>query len=136
MSDLTLRKTIFLKASKDRVWDYLTQPDKLKTWFHTPKMPLTEGPLEMFGRDSGDRLIWGTVTVFEPPERLAYTFTIAAMDGAESLVAWHLTEVAGGTRLSLEHSGLPEGTEAFELTFALDKGWDGHFMELRDALAD
>jgi uncharacterized protein YndB with AHSA1/START domain len=49
-------------------------------------------------------------------------------------VKWTLEDVAGGTRLSLVHEGLPAGEDAFVLTLALDKGWDGHFAQLRDAL--
>lgn len=47
------------------------------------------------------------------------------MGGAGSTVKFTLDAVAGGgTRLSLEHSGLPTTQEAFGLTLALDKGWD------------
>lgn len=88
----------------------------------------------MYGRDSGDKLMWGEVLVFEPHDRLEYTFSIAPMGGAVSTVKWHLEAVPGGTRLSLEHEGLPQGTEAFDLTLALDKGWEEHFAELRGAI--
>jgi len=53
------------------------------------------------------------------------------MGDATSTVLWTLTEVAGGTRLSLEHSGLPQGEDAFGLTLALDKGWDDHIARMR-----
>ena len=39
----TLNKSIYLKASKAQVWDYLTDPDKLAIWFHKPTAPLDEG---------------------------------------------------------------------------------------------
>jgi len=42
-----------------------------------------------------------------------------------------ITPLEGGTRLSLEHEGLPAGAEAFGLALALDKGWDDHMGRMR-----
>ncbi|WP_299780351.1 SRPBCC domain-containing protein [uncultured Roseobacter sp.] len=135
MTDTVLRKTIFLKASRAKVWAYLTEPEHLAEWFHPPKVTLTAGTkLEMFGAQSGDKLIWGEVKAAREPEYLEYSFTVKPMGDAESLVKWTLTEVAGGTQLSLEHEGLPQGAEAFDLTLSLDKGWDGHLMDMRKAV--
>ena len=132
MSDLTLNKSIYLKAEPAVVWEYLTEPDKLAKWFHAPKSPLKQGePLSMYGTESGDKLIWGEVKIAQPPEYLEYTFTVKPMGNAVSLVKWTLTPVAGGTRLSLEHSGLPQHAEAFDLMLALDKGWDDHISRMR-----
>ena len=131
MTDTILRKSIYLRASPAQVWAYLTDPDKLAIWFHKPETTLVEGEYEMFGTESGDRLMWGQVLVAEPFSRLEYTFTIAPMGARTSTVKWLLEEVAGGTRLSLRHEGLPQGEEAFGLTLALDKGWDDHLARMR-----
>jgi uncharacterized protein YndB with AHSA1/START domain len=138
MTDTTLNKSIYLKASKATVWDYLTDPDKLAIWFHKPKETLAHGAdYEMFGVTSGDKLMWGKVNEARPHDYLEYTFTIAPMGDATSTVKWTLEEVAGGTRLSLSHEGLPQGEEAFGLTLALDKGWDDHLGRMRaDAHAE
>lgn len=130
----TLNKTIFLKAKRDDVWAFLTEPEKLAKWFHAPKGTLAEGKkLEMFGATSGDKVIWGEVHVARAPEYLEHSFTVKPMGDAVSLVKWTLTEVPGGTQLSLVHEGLPETAEAFDLILALDKGWDEHFLQLRGA---
>lgn len=132
MTTTTLSKTIYLAAPRAKVWDYLTQPKQLAKWFHAPKEPLQEGQkLEMFGTESGDLLIWGTVIKVQKPDCLEYTFTVKPMGDAVSTVKWTLTDVPGGTRLSLVHDGLPQGAEAFGLTLALDKGWDDHLMRMR-----
>ena len=132
MTATRLQKTIYLKAPRELVWDYLTQPEHLAKWFHAPKTPLAEGePLEMFGTTSGDKLIWGKVIAARAPDYLEYTFTVGPMGDAVSTVTWTLTDVPGGTQLALDHSGLPQGVEAFGLTLALDKGWDDHLMQMR-----
>lgn len=134
MTDRTLKKQVYLKASKEQVWAYLTDPEKLAIWFHKPEDTLKAGPYAMFGTESGDKLMWGDVLTANPFDLLEYTFTIAPMGDATSTVRWTLEEVEGGTRLSLEHSGLPAGVPAFDLTLALDKGWDDHISRMRESL--
>jgi len=131
MTDRILQKTIYLKATPEKVWAYLTDPEKLAIWFHKPKATLVEGTYEMFGTESGDRLMWGEVLLSEPFSRLEYTFTIAPMGDEISTVKWALEEVPGGTRLTLHHEGLPQGADAFGLTLALDKGWNDHLARMR-----
>lgn len=132
MTDTIIRKAIFLQAPREDVWDHLTQPEKIAVWFHAPKVPLEEGAkLEMYGTESGDLLIWGTVVAARKPDYLEYTFTIKPMGDATSTVSWTLTDVPGGTHLALSHSGLPQGADAFGLTLALDKGWDEHIGRMR-----
>ena len=131
MTDAILQKTIYLKATPAQVWAYLTEPAKLAVWFHKPKSALVEGEFEMFGAESGDNLMWGEVLIAEPFSRLEYTFSMGPMGDAVSTVKWTLEEVAGGTRLSLSHEGLPQGEEAFGLILALDKGWDEHLARMR-----
>ncbi|MEM7438116.1 MAG: SRPBCC domain-containing protein [Pseudomonadota bacterium] len=134
MTDTVLEKTIYLKATPAKVWQYLTDPDKLSIWFHKPKAALTEGEYEMFGVESGDKLMWGEVLLANPFKQLEYTFSIKPMGGQTSTVKWTLEEVAGGTKLSLRHEGLPQGEPAFGLTLALDKGWDDHLTRMRASL--
>lgn len=135
MTNPVIQKQIYLRATPQTVWEYLTQPDKLGQWFHRPKHPLKEGEkLEMFGTESGDKLIWGEVRVARPPEYLEYSFTVKPMGDAVSIVKWTLQPVPGGTRLSLAHEGLPQGADAFGLMLALDKGWDDHIARMRNCL--
>ena len=135
MTDSVLQKTIFLRAKPETVWAYLTEPERLAEWFHKPQRTLAQGQkLEMYGTTSGDLLIWGEVREARAPEYLEYTFTVKPMGDAVSVVKWTLTPVAGGTRLSLLHEGLPQTAEAFGLILALDNGWDEHFGKMRTAM--
>ncbi|MEP2717608.1 SRPBCC domain-containing protein [Pseudophaeobacter sp.] len=135
MTKSVLRKTIYLQASPEKVWEFLTDPERLTSWFHRPTNRLTPGAaLEMHGADSGDLIIWGEVLQARAPEYLEYSFCIKPMGGAVSTVKWTLTPVPGGTQLSLEHEGLPQQAEAFGMILSLDKGWDKHFASLRTAL--
>lgn len=132
MTERAIRKSIYLNATQEQVWAYLTDPHKLGIWFHKPKTPLKQGePYAMYGAESGDKLMWGNVSVADPYSLLEYSFTIKPMGEAVSHVKWTLDAVEGGTRLSLEHQGLPQGADTFGLTLALDKGWDEHMSRMR-----
>ena len=133
----TLTKSIILAAPREKVWDYLTQPELLAKWFHAPKTAITEGQkLEMFGVKSGDKLIWGNVRQARAPEYLEYTFTVGPMGDAVSVVKWTLESVDAGTKLTLVHEGMPAGADAAGLLMAIDKGWDEHMGAMRAAIND
>lgn len=138
MSTDTLHKTIFLNASPDTVWEFLVDKDKLGIWFHPAENNLQAGQeyaLISNGSDGKiDRICWGKVLEMDPPNRLVTTFVIKPLGTKESTLVWTLEAVQGGTRLSLEHSGLASasGEGALQLLMALDAGWDKHFGKLRE----
>jgi len=140
MSATTISKTIFLAASPEAVWEYLTNKDKLGEWFHPAADNLVEGqPYALLGdaNDSDSKMCWGDVLSAKKPTTLVYTFTIKPLGGATTTVNWTLEEAAGGTRLTLVHEGIGEaaGEAALGLLMALDDGWDKHFGKLRASLA-
>lgn len=136
MSNTTITKSIFLQASRETVWEYLTDKDKLGEWFHPAESDLVEGkPYALLGdaSDSSSKMCWGEVLRAEKPSDLSYTFTIKPLDGALTTVTWTLEEAAGGTRVTLTHEGIGEaaGEAALGLLMALEEGWDKHFVKLR-----
>lgn len=132
MTDVTVRKSIVLKADAETVWGFLTDPEKIGTWFHKPEAPLALGETYgMRGQDSGEIFMSGKVLVAEPFTKLEYEFNLAPMGDVGSKVAWELVPFEGGTQLNLTHTGIPLG----DWLFGLDHGWDKHLGDLRDAIA-
>lgn len=140
MNTTTIEKSIFANASRETVWEYLTDKDKLGEWYHPAEANLEEG-LEYFlfaENEDGTkrRQVWGRVLEIEKPSLLVTTFNIPPFDGKETTVTWVLREAAGGTRIHLTHEGIAEasGAAALQLLTALDIGWDSHLGELRAKL--
>jgi len=140
MSATTITKSIFLAAPREKVWDYLTDKNKLGEWFHAAAENLEAGKPYALLSDASDpesKICWGDVLSAEKPSSLVYTFTIKPLGGATTTVSWALEDVAGGTKVSLSHEGIGEaaGDAAMGLLMALDKGWDEHFAKLRERTA-
>jgi len=140
MSTTTINKTIFLAASRETVWQFLTDKDKLGQWFHPAAQNLIEGqPYELLSdlNDADSKICWGEVLTAKQPSELIYTFTVKPLGGNMTTVKWTLEEAAGGTRVTLVHEGISEaaGDAVLGLLTALDKGWDEHFMKLRSFVA-
>ena len=132
----TITKTVFFKASRDTVWAFLTEKDKLAEWFHPAEADLTAGAdYALLGRSAEGDMVkqcWGTVEHWVPPSKLIYSFTVKPLNGVMTTVTWTLNEAHGGTRLTLNHEGLAAaGDAALGLLMALDAGWDEHLGRLR-----
>jgi len=137
MTDTDIQKTIFLAAPPQLVWPFLTEADKLARWFHAPDRDLAQGqPYTLRNGKDGDRMCWGTVLEMTPHTHMVWDFTVGPLDGQMTRVEWVLAAVAGGTRLTLRHSGLPEAEAAFGLVMALDKGWHGFLLALYETAAN
>ena len=112
MSETTLTKTVILNADRETVWSFLTDKDKLGTWFHPAETNLAEGEnYALTGTsDAGEtvKVCWGNVLEMRAPELLKYTFTVKPLNGAMTTVTWLLEELTGGTRLTLVHEGLAD----------------------------
>ena len=134
MSDIT--KTVYFRASRETVWAFLTEKDKLALWFHRATADLAEGEDYTLVGGDGQKMCWGTVEAMDPPGRLVTTFTAGPLNGVTTTVTWTLEEVLGGTRLTLEHDGIAAlGDGALGLATGLDAGWDEHFSQLRAAVS-
>ena len=132
MTETTIRKSIFIAASRDTVWDYLTKAEQLGQWFHPAKSDLAKDQdFTLVSQKDGERMCWGRVTQMRAPVFMRWDFTVGPMQGAMSVVEWTLDEAPGGTRLSLDHSGLPSDTDGFGLVLALDKGWHGFLGKMQ-----
>jgi len=135
MSDPVIVKTIYLKATPEKVWRHLTEKDLLARWFHETDRDLDEKASFQylsFDIDKEDRkLMWGDVLLFEPHKKLVHTFTHQWLEGVVTTVTWELLALDGGTQLTMTHDGMA----AFGQLFDHDKGWDEHFLRFRMMLS-
>ena len=141
MTNTTINKTFFLKANRNKVWEFLTNKDKMGEWFFTANEDLAENQeYELFEvEEDGNHIkrCWGKVLEMDKPSKLVYTFTIAPLNGNMTTVTWKLEQVLGSTRVTLTHEGIDKaaGEAASALIMALDAGWDRHIAKMREAVS-
>lgn len=135
MANLEIKKSIYIKAPPEHVWKFLTEKEKLAVWFHEGEQDLRDGGPYAVVTNSpgkeGTRLCWGEVLKFDPPLELVHSFTHKGLGEVETICRWTLTAVAGGTLLSLHHTGFGDVADGFQEVTDHDVGWDEHFVRLR-----
>jgi uncharacterized protein YndB with AHSA1/START domain len=103
-----IRKEIILPASRDEVWEALTDPRELERWFaNDVALDLRPGGAAIFRWGNGE-CRRATVTEVEPGERLAFEW-----DG-EGEVEFTLDDEADGTRLTVVETS-PAWSTALDL---------------------
>jgi uncharacterized protein YndB with AHSA1/START domain len=113
----------------EKVWAALITPERIGDWMcaDAEVEPRAGGRFHLAFRNFNHRME-GTITRYEPPHVLEYTWPENAANG-ESLVLWELTPTPAGTRLVLTHT-LPKGGDL--PGFA--SGWHWHLDALPAAV--
>lgn len=122
----TIRFERSLAAPIERVWQALTDEAQLARWLAPGSFDATDGGALAFDFSEGGTVA-GEISVFEPPNRLAYTWLIPGERA--SAVEWTLEAEGAGTRLRLVHSTLPE-----KMAVGYTAGWHA-YLERLEALA-
>ena len=87
MADTALTKTVFFAASRETVWSFLTDKDKLALWFHRAEADLAPDQdyalVAKGGNGEPVKQCWGRVLEMKPPTSLVYSFTIKPLGGGD-----------------------------------------------------
>ena len=135
----TVRLERILPGPIERVWAYLTESEKRKTWlaggafdlrvggkadlhFDHSNITSEKSPDEYKSHDSP-----GTITRLDPPRLLSYTFGAA---GPESEVTFELETRGKGVLLTITHRRIASR----KTMISVAGGWDAHVGILEDRL--
>ncbi|MGB1465973.1 MAG: SRPBCC family protein [Alcanivorax nanhaiticus] len=139
---LTVERT--LPGPIERVWAYLTEPDKRARWlgggvlgqfvggvveihFHNQDLSEDKQPApEQYKSIENQATLSGTITRFEPPHVLAHTW-----GNNEGEVTFELTENDGQVHLLLTHRKLPTDQDT---RTSVASGWHTHLGILIEEL--
>ena len=136
-----------LRGPIERVWAYLTEPDKRARWlaggtmdlkpggrvelvFHNNALAPGEDPPEKYRDMGGEVSFTGRVTRCEPPHVLAYTW--AESWGEASEVTFELAHDNDDVILLLTHRRLGDRRDTL---LSVAAGWHTHLGILADVLA-
>ena len=138
----TLRIERILPGPVERVWAYLTEPDKRATWFAGGAFDLRRGGKAELVFDhenisaeknppgkfaNGPTTMPSQVTQCDPPRLLGFTMT---MGGEVGEVTFELSPRGKDTQLIVTHRRL----HTRDLMVMISSGWDAHLGILADRL--
>jgi uncharacterized protein YndB with AHSA1/START domain len=135
---LAVRRSIWIDAKPERVWEEFESLERMKLWFGTGHTlvayePRVGGLVETDpSAMQGEPLRFaGQVTVFDPPRELTFEQDwIGQGWPAPTLITLRLTPVTGGTLVELFHHGFEGlGPEAAENHRGFEGGWGMGQME-------
>ena len=146
VTELVLRKTLEVKASPERAFALFT--DGIADWWPLRTHSVGEERAEtvVFEPGVGGRIyertldgevhVWGTVTVWEPPDRLSCTWHPGRGADTAQEVEVRFEPSGSGTRVELVHTGWDRlGDRAAAVFGNYDGGWDLVFVERFGAAA-
>ena len=132
---------IFIRASRERVWQALTDPDDTVRYFHGTRFDSTFEPGAPFRNvivDGEMLAVDGVVETFEPPHRLAVTWHVnydpEMSAEPPGRVEWTLTPAnddGSVTRVTLRHADLALSPKTWE---HVRLGWVGIIDSLKSLL--
>ena len=101
---------VFIKASPERIWQAITDPDVTEQYFHRARIECTADRLVSHGPD-GDLWVDGTVLEYDPPRRLVHEWRSLydpdMADEPPSRVSWEIEPAGDGVcKLTLIHDKL------------------------------
>ena len=132
--------TLEVAAPTDRVFRALASNDIVDWWVRPGVFDTREwkGELsvgshwEAAGMARGQQYtLEGEFLEIEAPRKLSHTWRLVGAPGPQTTVTYLLDEVAGGTRVTLRHSGFPAGESSINTCI----GWETSLARLGEYLA-
>jgi len=129
-----IKKEIVIEASAPKVWEHITNPQKIAGWLMPNDFEATVGG-KFFLDCRHQGKISCVVKEVVPNEKLVYSFLSPTIK-VETLVTITLEKAGKATRLTLVHSGwdaLPPGEQGLADNY--NGGWGGFLETLQEQIA-
>lgn len=135
MATLDITRSIDIKAPVDKVWAALTESDLISQWFgDTCELDATPGGSGHFGWTAHGADFRVVVERADRPKTLIYRWAresgVDPVPGNSTVVRFDLTEIDGGTRLSLLETGFEELADPQNAHNDNTGGWQAELAEL------
>lgn len=128
---------IYIKASRETVWQGITSADFTRQYFHSTDISSTwePGAEVIYRNPDGSIAVKGEVLEVQYPALLSYTWHVhydpVALQEAPSRVTFELTQMDDATRLTLVHSDFVDGSVVLP---RISEGWIAILSNLKTLL--
>ena len=123
MNKKTITKIYKIHASRDSVWQSLTNSGDIAVWSEDTNVTMNDQVGTLFSLWSGE--ITGKNIEIDPGQKLVQEWRSGDWkEDTISTVTFTLTEKDGYVEVTLVHEGIPEVAIP-----SIDDGWDAYYME-------
>jgi uncharacterized protein YndB with AHSA1/START domain len=145
ISQLHVRRSIFINASAERVWEEFDSQNRMTAWFGTGHTldrfePYLGGQVELSVAIDGDRRAFGgPVVIWEPAREMTFenNWQGAQAWPVPTLITIRLTPLYDGTHVELFHHGFERlGINAADDLEGYEAGWDAHHLQALRAIVE
>jgi len=146
-TERVVEKAVTVAVPVERAFEVFTE--EIATWWplrthavdtESPDTVVMEGRVggRLYERTaSGDEHLWGTLTAWEPPRRIVYSWHPGRGEETAQEVEITFTPEGGGTRVHVRHTGWEIlGERMDEVVASYDEGWEtviGRYAEAASA---
>ena len=142
-SEPALRKSVLVESSVEHAFRVFTEGiggwwpvESHSVFAEDAETAILEGRVggRLYERSrAGEEAVWGTVTAWEPPHRIALTWHPGRGEETAQELEVRFSPEGGGTRVDLAHSGWERlGERAGEVRARYETGWEpvlGSYVE-------
>lgn len=145
VGQLHVRRSIFIKASAERVWNEFDSMNRMAAWFGTGHSldryePYLGGQVELSVEIEGDRRAFGgPIVVWEPAREVTIENNWKGSQAwpVPTFLTLRLTTLYDGTYVELFHHGFERlGVDAADNLQGYEAGWDLHHLEALRAIVE
>jgi uncharacterized protein YndB with AHSA1/START domain len=114
MAKLTVERSIWIAAPRERVWQAVTEPAHLEQWYAVGcpwEIPALEAGATVKFHNTSTEILSASIEVVDPPCQLTLRWA-PEPDGTLIVTSFLLANENGGTRMTVTESGydsMPEG---------------------------
>jgi len=106
----SVERSIWIAASRERVWQAITDPEQVEKWFSPGTQwrlsaPEVGGRLSVYNPETDSDMYVQVIELIDPPHQLITRSEPEAPGEIPHMIIWTLVEEKGGTRLMLTHAG-------------------------------
>lgn len=127
-----IKKEVTVNASVEKVWDFITDSEKLAKWLMPNDFELElnkKFTLTCEGHDCGIDIIRCEVKEIVPYKKLAYSWETDQI-ASETLVTINIQKQGDKTKVTLVHSGWDKlGPGAKVIRDEYEGGWEGFILD-------
>lgn len=115
METIAIERSVWIKATRERVWQAIIQPEHLTQWYaiqYAWDIPVLEVGARVKFHNSATEVLHATIAELVPQEKFTLHWDATAHEGVALVTSFLITAEQDGFRVTIHESGYEQVPEA------------------------